>query len=97
TAARAERSSGPVRRTAAGTLYAGLPGSSWSRNQSRRCAKESGRVEPAARREGHRELRGGRRLENTPQRQLRTQLLVQARRQMGGEERVAPEIEEAVV
>ena len=52
---------------------------------------------PLARREGHRELRGGRRLEDAPQRQLRTQLLVQARHQMGGQERVAPEIEEAVV
>ena len=45
---------------------------------------------PWARREGRRELRGGRRLENAPQRQLRTQLLVQARHQMGGQERVPP-------
>ncbi len=42
---RARTSSGPWSRSATGTLYAALPGSSWSRNQSRCCAKESGNTE----------------------------------------------------
>ena len=44
---RAPASRGPRRRRAVGMTYDGSPGSSWARNQSRSCAKESGEIRAA--------------------------------------------------
>ncbi len=84
-----------------------LPGSSWSRNQSRCWAKESGRLDVArhgpdgrqrcaavnARASAIRRARpaGGRLLEQRPQRQLDAERLPQPRDHPGGQQRVAAE------